>query len=847
MREQARRGVPRGPLAMAAVALVLIAVFFTTKSIVARDAIHTLLPLLSAIVILVTTLRHRPLYSTPWFLLSVACLFSAAGNAVYLYYEGVLDRPPPFPSAADPFFLAFTVTPALALARLTRAETRDANLLIDSLVAGIAAGLIAWASLIEPYLELPGLSLSQTALGVMYGIGLMFVTTVLMRALVVVRSPSAAVRGIELGLGSYAVGFFGYSLLSLRGTYYTGHPVDALFLAGAGAFGIATLLDRSDATAHTRETRRLSVPTAAVYLVSMMMGPVALALDPTGHGPIENVVLLGGTALVALLILARLRGLMSEAERENAARLAATEALAESERRYRDVVEGVPGVVYRAEPGAGGRWLFVSPQIEELTGHSPAEFETDAALWFELIHPEDRDRVISAEEEAAGTKQELDIVYRLVRPDGDERWVRDRAAWTDDSPPTLQGVILDVTDIERGEERRRELEGRLRQAERLETVGRLAGGIAHDFNNTLAVILGCGRFVLDQMAAGDPRRQDAEEVIRAADQAARLTRQLLLFARAEEPTLETLDLSDIISGLRSMFARTIREDIELRFELGPRALPVEADRSQLEQVLLNLVVNARDAMPTGGTLAIETTTEELPAANPDLGLPGGAYASVRVSDDGIGIPDDVRDRIFDPFFSTKEPGEGTGLGLATAYGIVSNLGGAIAVETAPGIGTTFIVYLPLTDAAVAVDARAREGGVSEGEGTEARRDGALRILLVEDHPEVRSAVVRVLQELQHEVVAVSRGDEALDRLRGSQQAFDLLLTDVRMPGMSGPDLADQARLPTVFMSGYAARMLEDVVHPGRAFVEKPFTSEQLAAAIRVALSEDPAGGTAPPA
>ena len=830
---------------MAAAAVILIAVFFTTESVVVRDAIHTLMPLLSAIVILVKTVKHPPLTSTPWLLLSAACLFSAAGNAVYLYYEGVLDRPPPFPSAADPFFLAFTVTPALALARLTRAEERDANRLIDSLVAGIAAGLITWAALIEPYLDLPGLSLSQTALGVMYAIGLMFVATVLMRALVAMRWPSPAVRGIEVGLGSYGVGFFGYSVLSLRGTYYTGHPVDALFLIAAAAFGIAALLDRTDtrAEAPARETRKLSLPTAAVYLVSMMMGPFALALDPTGREPIEDAVLLGGTGLVVLLVLARLRGLMSEAERENVARLAASEALAASERRYRAVVEGVPGVVYRAEPGASGRWLFVSPQIEELTGNRPDEFTADATLWFELIHPDDRDRVISAEEETAGTKRELDIVYRLVRPDGEERWVRDRAAWTDESPPTLQGVILDVTDIERGEERRRELEARLRQAERLETVGRLAGGIAHDFNNTLAVILSYGRFVLDHLPASDPRRPDAEEVIHAAEQAARLTKQLLLFARAEEPKLEALDLNDIISGLQGMFARTIREDIELRFALRPGALSVQADRSQLEQVLLNLVVNARDAMPTGGTLVVETITEALPDANPDLGLPGGSYATVRISDDGVGISDDVRGRIFDPFFSTKEPGTGTGLGLATAYGIVASLGGAISVETAPGIGTTFVVYLPLADAPVVVQAPAREEGASERTGR-AGREGTVRVLLVEDHPDVRSAVVRVLQELRHEVVAVDRADEALDRLREADQVFDLLLTDVRMPGMSGPDLADQVRLPTVFMSGYAQRMLEHALHDGRAFVEKPFTSEQLAAAITVALTQEP-GGTAP--
>lgn len=820
----------RGAFAMAAVTAILIAIFFATESIVVRDTIHTLVPLLSAIVILINTLRHRSLRATPWLLLFAALLFSAAGNAVYLYYEGFLHRSPPFPSVADAFFLAFTVTPALALALLTRAEeAQHPNLLIDSLVAGVGAGLIAWASLIGPYLATQGLSLSQTALGVTYAIGFVFVATVLMRAVVAVRQPSSGVRGIEVALACYAVGYFGYSVLSLRGTYYTGHPIDAPILTAAAAFGIASLLDRAQppASAHT-DTSRLSIPTAGVYLVSLMMGPIAVAIDPTARKPIENVALLIGTGVVALLVLARLWGLMKEVEHAGAAQVAASEALVASERRYREVVEGVPGVVYRAEPGRDGQWLFVSPQIEELTGHDRAAFDTDPHLWFDLVHPDDREGMIAAEEEAVRTRSGLDIVYRLVRPDGEERWVRDRATWTSDTPPILQGVLLDVTDITRSEEQGRELEARLRQAERLETVGRLAGGIAHDYNNTLAVILGYGQFVLDNMGVDDPGREDAEQVIRAADQAARLTKQLLLFARAEPPTLEILDLNDVISGLRGMFLRTIRENIEPSFDLAPRALLVEADRAHLEQVLLNLVVNARDAMPTGGRLLIETRTEEVSDARYGPGLAAGAYALVRVKDDGVGISEDVRDRIFDPFFSTKTRAEGTGLGLATAYSIVSSLGGSITVDTAPGTGTTFTVHLRLETS---------QGRDDTGtEGSQTLRDEALRVLLVEDHPDVRSAVARMLKAQRHEVVAAARGDEALDRLRETNQAFDLLLTDIVMPGMSGPELAAEVRLPTVFMSGYAEGMLHDVLDESHAFLEKPFTSEQLAAAIAIALS-----------
>lgn len=963
VRAQLRIGAHHSASVMAAVAVILIAAFFTIDSILARDAIYTLIPLLSAIVIVVTTLRHRLLPLAAWLVLAAGCLFFAAGNAVYLFYQAVLDQTPPFPSAADLFFLAFTVMPALGLALLTRAAAaRDANLLIDSLVAGVGAGLIAWVSVIEPYLERERSSPSETVLGVLYAIGFVAVVTILMRAVVAIRSPTSAVLLIEVALTGQAVGFFGYSVLSLHGTYYTGHPIDVPILASAAAFGIAAWLERSEAPSGSDATgaraRGLSLPTAGLYLVSLMMGPVALAIDPTAREPIENLVLLVGTALVGVLVLARLRNLVTAVEEGKA-------AITREEERYRTLVEGLPGAVYVANAGEAGGWDYVSPQIEQLLGYPPEAWIEDPGLWISRVEPDAREAVLRDEatflREGSDASDGTFLEYRMRHRDGRVRWVRDRARLLPGRRDVFQGVLVDITDQREAEEKLRrsdrrrgaildaaldaiislksdgevvewnttaermfgfsaenavgknitdlivppsppgaarsalaqalagdgatigerievtavnaaghefpvelslnqvaisgsrllvavtrdlrdvrqreaerdELQHRLEATQRLESVGQLAGGIAHDFNNLLSVILTYASFVLESVDPGNPAYADLEEIERAAKKAADLTRQLLLFSRKESVRLELVELAPILADLDRLLRRTMPEDVELDFLVGDELPPVQIDRSQLEQVVVNLITNARDALPKGGRIVIDAQTAlgSDEAAAPEEAASRRAGVMLSVSDNGTGIEPEVLQHIFEPFFTTKGRTHGTGLGLATVYGIVTRFNGSITVDSEPGIGTTFRVYLPGADRADAVEpSAATTPTVAPGL--------PARILLVEDEPALLRIATRVLTGVGYAVVAHADPRQAVAAVQAGAE-FDLLVTDVVMPHLSGRQVAEQTGLATLYMSGYDDQIVAErgFVHGHARLLQKPFTPQDLVQAVSDTMSQ----------
>jgi two-component system cell cycle sensor histidine kinase/response regulator CckA len=379
------------------------------------------------------------------------------------------------------------------------------------------------------------------------------------------------------------------------------------------------------------------------------------------------------------------------------------------------------------------------------------------------------------------------------------------------------------------------------QSQKLEAVGRLAGGVAHDFNNLLTVITTYADLLNSALPATSPHRQDVEEIENAARRATALTRQLLAFSRRQVLKPEDLDFSDVLRGMSGMLSRLLGEDIELVTKEGRDLRCTWADRGQLEQVIANLAINARDAMPDGGVLILETSEVNFDEPYPDHDgkeIPPGRYVLLTVSDTGDGMPEDVRKRIFDPFFTTKPSGKGTGLGLSTVFGIVTQSGGFISVYSAPRKGTTFKIYLP---------ASARRPGASRRP-TPPRALPAVkqagRILLVEDDESVRKATQRLLERIGYQVTSEENPLQALALVDLGTQQFDLMLTDMVMPLMNGDQLAREvlARRPKmkiVIMSGYSeeASHRHWLLPPNSIFVEKPIGREVLAAKLRDALSE----------
>ena len=393
-------------------------------------------------------------------------------------------------------------------------------------------------------------------------------------------------------------------------------------------------------------------------------------------------------------------------------------------------------------------------------------------------------------------------------------------------PLRAVGISLDVTE-------RRTLEQQFQQAQKMEAVGQLAGGVAHDFNNLLTVILGFCELLLADLDPGDPRQADISEIQKAGTRAAGLTRQLLAFSRKQiiEPT--RLDLNVVVADMQAMLRRLIREDVKVVLSLGPELAAVKADRGEVEQIVMNLAVNARDAMPKGGTLTIETANVELDEhyAKTHVAVKAGPYVVITVTDTGTGMTPQVQARLFEPFFTTKEPGKGTGLGMATVYGIVTRSGGSVGVDSELGRGTSFKVYFPRADAAeTVVDAPAPP----------MRRQvaGTQTVLLVEDEEGLRELTKRLLTRQGYTVVVAGDAEEAIRRF-DENPSIDVLLTDVVMPGASGPELVGQlvARRPglkVIYMSGYTddAIVHHGVLNPGIAFLHKPFTSDALGRKIR---------------
>jgi len=517
---------------------------------------------------------------------------------------------------------------------------------------------------------------------------------------------------------------------------------------------------------------------------------------------------------------------LDHAEREGQ-RTEALEGLRRSEERFRELAETIEEVFWVTDT-AKQRMLYVSPAYEKIWGRPREELYRSAGLWLEAVHPDDRERVRAA----ALTRQAsggYDEAYRIVRPDGTVRWIQDRAFPVRNESGQVERLAGSARDIT--EQRR--LEEQLHQVQRLEAVGRLAGGVAHDFNNLLTVILASTDLMRHQLPAG--LQVDCDEITGAAQRARSLTQQLLAFSRRQILRPEVLDLNEVVRGTEGMLRRLIREDIQLVAHLAPDLGTIRADRGQLEQVLLNLAVNARDAMPEGGRLVISTRNHDCasPLLHQGVVQPPGRYVVLEAADTGIGMDADTQQHIFEPFFTTKAAGQGTGLGLATVYGIVKQSGGYIWVYSEPGRGATFRIYFPRREETAAPPPPADSPSDLAGRGE--------RVLLVEDEDAVRAVTRRTLEANGYEVVEARTAEEALDLAQRLGNRLDLLLSDVGLPGMSGPALARQLRarhpgIRVVHTSGYIPESGgRDPSAEPLPVLQKPYSVDALLGAVSDAL------------
>jgi two-component system, cell cycle sensor histidine kinase and response regulator CckA len=510
------------------------------------------------------------------------------------------------------------------------------------------------------------------------------------------------------------------------------------------------------------------------------------------------------------------------------------EALRSAEERMRFALENADVGIWDMDYTTGVlRW---SKTLEAQYGLSPGTFGGTFEAFVDRVHPDDRASLFETVGKAMTVGNEFSTQNRAVWPDGTVRWLGGvgRVLLGEHGEPVRAvGISLDNTE-------RRTLEEQYQQAQKMEAVGRLAGGVAHDFNNLLTVILGYCDLLLTDLNPDDPRQADIVEIQNAGTRAAGLTRQLLAFSRKQiiEPTL--LDLNRIAADLRPMLERLIGEDVKIVLGRRPESAPLKADRGQVEQVLMNLAVNARDAMPKGGTLTIETANVELDEhyAETHRDVKPGPYVVLTVTDTGTGMTPQVQARLFEPFFTTKEPGKGTGLGMATVYGIVTRCGGTVGVYSEVGKCTSFKVYFPRANAAEMI-VHAPMQAVKP-------RSGTQTVLVVEDEDGLRELAKRLLQREGYTVLLAADADEAL-QIFAQNLSIDVLLTDVVMPGASGPDLTKQLveqrpGLRVIYMSGYTedAIVQHGVLKPGIAFLNKPFTSETLGRKIRDVLDAPPA-------
>ena len=512
--------------------------------------------------------------------------------------------------------------------------------------------------------------------------------------------------------------------------------------------------------------------------------------------------------------------------RDITTRKEAERAVGESESRYSDLFDNASDLVCATDPD--GAFLYVNRAWHASIGLSDVELRSHRFI--DVVHPDSRERYIEVVERVLTGETLTHVELVLVTAAGTAITVEGNLSCTlgNGRPAVVRGIYRDITE-------RKRMDEQLRQAERMQAAGRLAGGMAHEVNNMMTGVLGFSEFLMRSLDEDDPRRAEVQEIIRAGARASDVTRQLLAFTRQQLLHPEPLELNAVVSGVEKMLRRSLGEDHVLELRLTEEVGQIRADRGQLEQVLVNLILNARDALHDRGRVTISTARARLDEvyaqAHPGVVIPTGPYVCLVVTDTGVGMEAEVQARIFEPFFTTKPVGQGTGLGLSTVYGIVKQSDGFIWCYSEPGQGTTFKIYLPV--------ATTRATPVPSERRPLALRGGNETILVVEDEEVVRTLACRGLREQGYTVLEAKHGQEALATVEAEQQTIHLVISDVVMPELSGRELGTRLAvlrpdLPILYMSGYTG---EDVIQrgllePGVPFQQKPFTPEGLARKVR---------------
>ncbi|HEX8192938.1 MAG TPA: response regulator [Allosphingosinicella sp.] len=526
--------------------------------------------------------------------------------------------------------------------------------------------------------------------------------------------------------------------------------------------------------------------------------------------------------------------------RANAERLRVEQELRLAEQRQGAIIQSLPIILYLEAVDAVPRVpKFVSGNFSALTGYEFSEVQAAPNLWIDRLHPDDRERVLAALA-ARLHGRSLSVEYRWQCADGMYRHFLDQAVLlrdADGTPIEYAGTLLDVTD-------RKELESQLVQARKMDAIGKLTGGIAHDFNNLLAAVLGGLGLIERRLPLQEEHLKILNMTKRAAEQGSELVGRLLAFARRQQLEPACIEMEALSTAVSDLLAHTLGGLVELEWSLQSEPWCAFADQSQLELALMNLIINARDAMPDGGTITVRTENRLLASDSSEVGLPAGDYVVLAVTDAGCGIEPEMLEQVLEPFFTTKDVGKGTGLGLSMVYGFARQSGGAFRIDSEIGVGTRAEIWLPRgrPETLRAVEPAARI------EGAAAR---PLNILLVDDHDGVRTTTAALLADLGHHVTEASDGPEVLALLRETPDGCDILITDYAMPHVSGAEVIHQARqvrdaLPAIIITGYAdaqsiARRPEDV-----PVLAKPFTPQQLVAALNSALAGEPVEAEAPP-
>jgi PAS domain S-box-containing protein len=812
--------------------LALVAYVLLPSPTLQRAAITTLAGA-AGIACLAGVRRYRPARRLPWTLLGAGLLVKALGDIVW--YTISFNNPGvgSIPLGANVFYAVgygLMTAALISFVRPTRLPDRRAYTLDTSIIVTNIA-VLWWVFVIEPYIDRGGASAPSTLTTLSFP----FMDVLLVAACVSFiafggkRTPSH--RLLAAGIILQLVADWSHYVVSLNDGYEIGGLKDALWILAYLAIGSAALHpSMSAATASAgSQTSRLTRRRLIWFGVAASIGPVILLLQEA-RGSRPSVPLIAGATLALFgLVLLRMAGLNREIETQVQKLRTQAGELRQTRSEYATVVDNIPAVVYTSEVGRHGTWTYVSPQIEAFLGYPAEEWRADPDLWAKSIHPHDLEQALAEEALYRTPGREVRSEYRMKTRDGQTIWVQDQATLLKDANGELfwQGVLLDITE-------ERSLQEQLLQAQKLEAVGRLAGGVAHDFNNLLAVIINYATFLSEELADSDPRKQDAQAIRDAGERAGALTSQLLTFSRKDVSRPQVIDLVTTITDVRKILQRVIGEDIQLETIFDSLEARVRMDPGQTQQIIMNLAINARDAMPNGGVLTISVAANaHLPKIGEGAATRSGAFVRLSVVDSGQGIPADLIPHLFEPYFTTKPRGKGTGLGLAAVHGIVEQAGGAITVHSKGSAGTSFDIFLPQV-----------EEGADEME-TGSTLVSALasgKILVVEDEPELARVTQRILESAGYEALVATSGAEALEIYAHELEKIDLVLTDVVMPVMSGKELADRIKKVTedqrvLFMSGYNEEVLsgKGLVPDKELYLRKPFTAETLLATVRRAL------------